>query len=437
MFDTLIIGAGAAGLAAARKLHDAGQKVAILEARNRIGGRIHTDFDFAPFPIEFGAEFIHGENTVTQALVKEAGLHTIVMPRYETLRWRSDQGILPIAQLPEPLRTTLTALKTAYNLLHESTLPTDLSLADYLRQQGFDEAAIQLADVRLAQTCCASIETLSCADLQREMQVDRAGLEEFKIQEGYLPLLQWMAQGIEIRLNIVVKTIRWGEEGVEVEAEENGISRKGAKGAEELIGFGAKRCIVTLPVGVLQSGQVQFEPPLSSAKQQAIRALRMEPGTKLLYRFDHQLWDDDLLFFCHMGLVARWWIPGYGRGGSTVAAAFITADRAQQIDALDEAEALQIGLEELGQLLGRSDLQNHLVAAKRQSWALDCLALGGYAHVPPGAADARVELARPEGDVLFFAGEATAYDTNPQTVHGAIESGWRAAQEVSEQWPVG
>ena len=94
-----------------------------------------------------------------------------------------------------------------------------------------------------------------------------------------------------------------------------------------------------------------------------------------------------------------------------------------------EADALQAGLEELAQLLGVPDLASHLRAAKRHAWAADPWALGGYAHVPPGAANARVELARPEENVLFFAGEATAYETNPQTVHGAIESGWRAAQE--------
>lgn len=439
MFDTLIVGAGAAGIAAARKLREAGQQVAILEARNRIGGRIQTDFDFAPFPIELGAEFIHGEKAVTQALVTAAGLTTIPTPRYATLRW-SDGGIaLPLDRLSPARSTSLHTIKDAYNSLYELTLPADLSLADYLRAQGFDETAIQLADVRLAQTCCASIETLSCADLQREMQVDHAGLEEFKIREGYLPLLQSMAEGIDIRLNTAVKTIRWSKKGVEILAESSGISRRDTEGTEKQSPvsslqspFTAKRCIVTLPVGVLQAGQVQFDPPLSATKQQAIQALRMEPATKLIYRFDRQLWDDELLFFCHTGLVARWWIAGYGRAESTVAAAFVTADRARQIDAMSEAAALQAGLDELAQLLGVPDLANHLLAAKRQSWATDQWALGGYAHVPPGAADARAALARPEEDVLFFAGEATAYETNPQTVHGAIESGWRAAQECHD-----
>jgi monoamine oxidase len=113
-----------------------------------------------------------------------------------------------------------------------------------------------------------------------------------------------------------------------------------------------------------------------------------------------------------------------------VAASYITAGRAEQIDAMAEAEALRLGMAELGQLLGRDDLAGRCVMARRISWATDPYALGGYASIPPGAAQARVDLAAPEGGTLFFAGEATAYDTNPQTVHGAFESGLRAAEEI-------
>jgi monoamine oxidase len=450
-FDTLIIGAGAAGIAAARKLHDAGHKVAILEARDRIGGRIYTDFDFAAapptaggggtclFPIELGAEFIHGETTVVQQLVTDAAgfLHTIATPRYETLRWRSSKvaaaggdvegGILllPVNRLPEPLRTTLVNLENAHNSLHKFHLPpssTDLSLADYLRQHhyGFNEDAIRLAEVHLAQTCCASIETLSCVDLQREMQMDHAGEEkkEFKIREGYLPLLQWYSRDLDIRLNTRVHTIRWQSgtattnNRVQVFADDHQVGDSLASTlmiphsasthyctqqqdntlpatttAHSQLLFSARHCIVTLPVGVLQSRQIDFDPPLSAAKQAAIQSLRMEPATKLLYRFDRQLWDDDLLYFCHTGLVARWWIPGFGHGTdteSTVACAFATADRARQLDALSEADALALGLDELGQLLGRSDLAHHLVTAKRHSWASDPMTLG-----PPGYFESR------------------------------------------------
>jgi monoamine oxidase len=190
-YDTLIIGTGAAGLAAGRVLHDAGYKILILEARDRIGGRIHTNYDFADFPIELGAEFIHGDNAVTHKLLKEAGLHTLPVVRMGNLRWSDGKNpILPLPRLHENLRMMLTGLLQDYENLPKAELTQDYSLADYLRGRGWSGEALAAADVLLAQTCCASIETLSCHDLIREMQVDHAGHGEARIQEGYTTWLK-------------------------------------------------------------------------------------------------------------------------------------------------------------------------------------------------------------------------------------------------------
>jgi monoamine oxidase len=421
-YDTLIIGAGAAGLAAGRRLQDAGQTILLLEARNRIGGRIWTVHDFADFPIEQGAELIHGESAVTHQLVQAAGFQTLPAPRKAFLQWGGPTGLQRIADLPPELRSVVDALFAAYQAL-PTKLPagTDLSLADYFRRAGFDAAAIGMADVLFAQTCCASIETLSCADLVREMRVDHAGLEEFRIREGYDALLHHYSAGLPIRLSCPVQAIRWDAQGVAVTTD------------QDL--FTAKQCILTIPVSLLQAGAITFDPPLGAAKQAAIAAFRMEAATKLLYHFDEPLWDDALVFAAHNGIAARWWTPGYGRPGAAVLCCYITADRAAQIDAMPEANALHLGLAEMSRLLGRSDLAARCVNARRVAWAHDLYARGGYAHLLPDAAAARPQLAQPEGNVLFFAGEATAYDTNPQTVHGAIESGWRAAREALYGYP--
>jgi monoamine oxidase len=419
-YDTVIIGAGAAGLAAGRTLHDAGQRILILEARPRIGGRIWTDTEFAPLPVELGAEFIHGERAVTHALVQAAGLHTLVTPRYPHLRWGEGAVARPLAHLPTASQALINQLFAAYHQLPQTLpqLPADLSLAAYLRGAGFDAQAIAVADVLLAQTCSASIETLSCADLVREMQVDHAGKDEFRIGEGYVALVAWLARALPIRLNTPVRKIEWGNAVVTIRTEPATVH--------------AKRCIITLPISLLQAGVIEFAPALSAAKQAAIHAFRMEPATKLLYRFHQPVWDEELVYMAHPGLVARWWTPGYGRpvapGGTTITA-YITAERARQIDALTESEALALGLRELAVLLDCKHIEDHCMAARRVAWAHEAYTRGGYAHLPPGAADARPVLAQPEGDRLFFAGEATAHDTNPQTVHGAIESGWRAAAE--------
>ncbi|NWG21774.1 MAG: FAD-dependent oxidoreductase [Chloroflexi bacterium] len=411
----IILGAGASGIATARRLHDAGVAVQVLEARDRIGGRIWTDCDFASFPVELGAEFIHGEHAVTHQLVAAAGMAPVPVDRYGKLRWSDGGPALLLDMLPSERRRMIVALFRALDALRDIPEPADRSLAAYLRAHGFDTGALEVADVLLAQTCCAPIETLSCADLARELRADRAGKREYRLREGYTALLTWYARDLDIRCGAAARLVRHSSGGVIVETDA-GV-------------FHADRCVVTLPVGVLQAGTPRFEPPLGAGKQWAIGALRVEPGTRLLYRFDEPLWDRDLTFMAHAGVAARWWTPGYPAEDAAVIVCYATADRARMLDALDAHDALQAGLRELQTLLGRDDLAQRCIAATRVAWGADPYACGGYAHVPPGAAAARPVLAESEG-VLHFAGEATAFDSNPQTVHGAIESGWRAADEV-------
>lgn len=416
-FHTIIIGAGAAGLAAARKLQDAGQTVCILEARDRIGGRIWTDYSFTDFPLEYGAEFIHGEDAATHELVRLAGDKTLPAPRKQGLRWGTEKGAQPLDELPTPLRSTLNRLSRAYQQLPiKANLTADESLGDHLYRQGFSAEEVAMADVLLAQTCCAPIASLSCADLVREMTADHAGAEEFRIGGGYAAVLNHYRRGLDIQLNTPVQQVRWHGGGVEVETTQGTVT--------------ARRCVLTVPVSVLQAGTIAFEPKLGVAKQAAIAAFRTAAATKLIYRFREPMWDENLVYCMHNGLAARWWTPGYPRPEAAVICCFVTAARAAEIDAMPESDALNLGLIELARLLQRDDLDAACVAAKRVMWANDPYALGGYAHLPPGAAAARPVLAQPIEDVLFFAGEATAFETNPQTVHGALESGWRAAAEV-------
>jgi len=414
--DALVLGAGAAGLACARRLIEAGLSVRVLEARQRAGGRIQTDKSLTGYPLELGAEFIHGERAVTHGLVQQAGLSVIPVDRLRAgLRW--GDPALPLEAVTPETRSAILGLRAAYARLEEwpEDAP-DQALAEYLKAQGFNAEALRIADVLLAQTCCARLDTLSCADLAREMRADHAGPLEYRIAEGYGALLAWLAADVPVTFGAAVERVIWGAAGVTVETN---ASR-----------FEARRAVVTLPVAVLAAGAVEFEPPLPPYKQYAMRAFRTEPATKLLYVFNERRWDAELTFMAHEGVTARWWTSRYRRSGPPVLAAYLTAERARLVDALDEADALELGLREAATLLGDPALGEHIRGAKRVSWAADPLARGGYAHILPGGADARPALAAPIEDRLFFAGEATAWESNPQTVHGAIESGWRAAEEV-------
>jgi monoamine oxidase len=419
-YSTLIIGAGAAGLAAARALFDAGQKIRVLEARDRIGGRIRTDSAWADFPLELGAEFIHGDQAATHELVRQAGLHTIPVVRMDNLWWAyDDQPAAPRSKLPPEVQKRINGLLEDYHRLPETDLPEDVSLADYLAHCGWDDKALVVADVLLAQTCCARLDSLSCEDNIREVRADQAGPGESRIQEGYGALLDWYSRDLPIEFNCPVDLIEWGKDGVTVH------------GGDEM--YQARTGIITVPVSLLQRGTIKFAPDLPQDKRRAIRAFHVEPATKLVYRFREQVWDDELTFMAHTGLASRWWTPGYHRPTQTpLMSCYITADRARKIDAMSEAAALDAGLNDLSRLLGVpvETLREKCAASRRVSWAADLYARGGYAHLSAGTADSRPILARPEGKALFFAGEATAYDSDPQTVHGALESGWRAAREV-------
>lgn len=419
MLDGIVIGAGAAGLAAARLLHDEGRSVLIIEARDRIGGRIWTDHRFAGFPVELGAEFIHGDGAVTHALLAQANLTPLPVVRLDNLWWAENGQIArPRDRLSPAIRQKLDTLLARYATLSVIPLTNDLSLAAFLAQD--DDPDLDMADVLLAQTCCAPIDRLSTQDLQREMCVDSAGDGEARIGEGYDALLAWLSRGLSIEMSTKVDLIEWGPDRV--------IVRCGDRV------FQGRSCIVTAPVSVLQRQSIHFDPPLSVRKREAITSFRIEPATKLIYRFTHRLWDASVTYIAHKGLAARWWTPGFGRDDAAVMCAFLTAERASKIDALPEKQALSIGLAELSQLIDVSleTLVASCEAMKRVSWAHDPFAHGGYAYVPVGKADCREILAEPEGKTLFFAGEAAAFFTNPQTVHGAIESGWRAARTCLE-----
>ncbi len=415
--DVAVIGAGAAGLAAARMLHDAGARVAVIEARPRIGGRIWTDRSCGSYPIELGAELIHGAQTSTVELAHMAGLTLDEVDRYHGLRWGAPAR--PVQELPpdDSARRAIAQARAAWSDLaarYPDDAAVDRSLAAELRERGLDPTALAIADVVLAQTCCAEAESLSCVDLAREQRIDQAGPREFRLRERYDALLSWLARGLDIRVGQPVRAIADHGDRVTIRASAGS--------------FTARRCIITVPVAVLAAGLIRFAPPLSATRQAAIAAFRTRPATKHFFWFDVPLWDEGFAYAAHTGLFARWWTPAHPDLTAPLLCSYVTAERAAALDRLPAALAREIGLAELSQILGRSDVSAHCVGFRRYRWAADPYARGGYAHLPPGMAWARPALATVEGN-LHFAGEATAFDSNPQTVHGAIDSGRRAARE--------
>jgi hypothetical protein len=203
------------------------------------GGRAWTAHSLLGenYPLELGAEFIHGSKTVTMDLCKQAGLTLIPVERKKKMWWADGaQGpAVPVHQLPVSLQEELQKLHQDYDNLSQAVLQKDVSLEDYLRLRGWkNEEALRRADVLFSQTCCNTLREHSCFDLKEEMRVDHSGTGEFRIKEGYNALWNYLSKGVPIQYNTVVCDIEWHRDGVVIYDRE-GLVQFGAKNTRLLI----------------------------------------------------------------------------------------------------------------------------------------------------------------------------------------------------------
>ena len=433
--DVLVIGAGAAGLAAARALVAKGLTVHVLEARDRVGGRVQTLRDASfEHPIELGAEFVHGKPRSLRRLFREGSLN---VRRHRDAHWGLFDG---------ELHDVSDAFGRVSELLVESGR-ADRTFEAFLEDPRTERAHSRL-DLALARlfvdgyyAAPPSIAgTAALRDMERATQAVHAE-EMFRVLDGYDAVPRLLAErvregGGRIFLNAEVHRVRWSGPHVIVEA-------RTAEG-EALGPFGARAAIITLPHGVLAQspsrGGVRFEPGLPG-KMEAVRRLQTGPIVKVALRFRHAFWTERPRSHSKDRLPSFSFIHGEGLPfptfwaplpfSSPVLVGWAGGTRAVALRGLSASEVLHRALDSLSALfrIDRSTIAQLLEAYRVRDWQSDPFARGGYLVVPRGASDAQEELARPESDRLFFAGEAT-HGGFAGTVHGAIASGTRAAAEV-------
>jgi monoamine oxidase len=426
----VVLGGGAAGLAAAAVLCRRGMAVTVVEARDRLGGRIDTREDpVLGIAVEHGAEFVHGRPARELALARRAGVRVRRVPDGHLRRagarledagdaFEEAQALLARgARDGEPIEATL----------RKAASGRDRRAAAMARAlvRGFYLADPRTASSRALARMTGALEALH-ADVSS------------RVVEGYARLLDPLVRTIrrgrgELRLGTLVEEVRWRPGAVEVRA-------RGAGGGR-LPPLRADRAIVTLPLAILRDGAVRFSPGLRE-KRRAAAALAMGPIVKVLLRFRRPPWRDarrtrELVFLHVEGApVPVLWtlapveaplLVGWAGGPDAVPLAGRPAGEIV-------AQALRSAARGLGRTPG--ELEDALDGAAVADWTAVPLARGGYAVFPVGSAGAAAALASSVEATLFFAGEATAGGM-AGTVEGALRSGERAAREVLETFTGG
>lgn len=413
----LIIGAGAAGLRAAQLLVAAGREVTILEARERLGGRIHTLDGVGRPPIEAGPEFVHGESAEMQRLLDAASVQTVELPDQH---WRMIDG------RPEPVPFDKLWGRIGERL--EQFAGPDLAFTDFLAAQFTDLSP----DERT--TALDYVEGFNAADSRR---VSTAWLRETeaavgsdsesavrRVTGGYARLVAAVAADLpasKIHLRTRVDKIRWRPGRVDVDAVEDGRPQT----------FSADAAIVTLPLGVWQAETVEFIPALPE-KLAAARQMQMGAVVKVVFRFHCSPLPAaglDRQGFLHLpgAKFLAWW----PLGDSPLLTGWSGGPRAEALSQLDDEAILAAAVEELTHALRIDPIEfrRHIAESRVFNWQRDRDCRGAYAYPTAGGVDAPHRLAATVAQTLFFAGEATEREFMG-TVTGALLSGRRAAEQL-------
>ncbi|KAL2248501.1 UNVERIFIED_CONTAM: Polyamine oxidase 2 [Sesamum indicum] len=428
--SVIVIGAGFAGIAAARALHDASFQVILLESRDRIGGRVHTDYSFG-FPVDLGASWLHG-------VCKENPLAPVIgrlgLPLYRTSGDNSvlyDHDLESYALFDMDGNQVPQGLVSKVGVIFESILKEtdlvrqefseDMSVQDAisivferrpdLRLEGLGHKVLQWYLCRMEGWFAADADTISlkCWD-QEELLPGGHGL----MVRGYIPVINTLAKGLDIRLGHRVTKILRHHNGVKVTVEDGRT-------------FLADAVIVAVPLGVLKSNCIKFEPRLPEWKEAAIDDLGVGIENKIVLHFEKVFWPNVEF----LGVVAEtsyecsYFLNLHKATGHSVLVYMPAGRLARDIEKLSDEAAANFAFTQLKRILPNAFAPIQYLVSH---WGTDKSSLGSYSYDRVGKPHDLYERLRIPVDNLFFAGEATSTDY-PGSVHGAYSTGLMAAED--------
>jgi monoamine oxidase len=413
----VVIGAGAAGLMAARELARAGKRVTILEARNRCGGRIHplpsADFGYAA---EGGAEFVHGEAPVTRGLLREARLSLLPI---QGRQWTVEDGKFSRRESQDPHEAEL------HKALQE--LKDDLTVAEFLRR---DFAGPKYD--RLRHSIERMVEGYDAADPERastlalrEEWMDGGRSAQARIAGGYGALVEFLVaecrnHGVAIRLGSAVSAIE-ANNG-------RGVVRCANGDADEY-----DAVVLAVPLPLLKEIVL---PAAERERAKAAAGIGFGNVIKILLRFKTPWWIDkpvdlaDLTFLLSDAGLPVWWTQH--PADLPVLTGWFGGPRTETMARLGEHELIEAGLTSLAEIFGfdARQLMRNLVAARAINWAHDPLAGGAYSYATPETRAAQAVLSRIDGGPVVISGEALYRGRDMGTVEAALASGLETARTL-------
>jgi len=409
--DIVVIGAGAAGLAATRTLIESGLSAICLEARDRIGGRAWTDSETFGVPFDRGCAWLHSGDINPWRPIA-AGLGFTVIERKQVWlgrlgdRWLGESEHADWDRVIASRLAAIAAVGASGRDVAASTVSAEREMWS------------PVAEAVISWYTSADSDQVSTLDIFNANDTNT----DWPIVEGYGALVARYGEGLPVSLATPATRIAWGDRAVVVETGRGTVN--------------ARAAVIAVPTNVLAGGAIRFDPPLPIAKQEAFHNIPLGNAEKIVFRVEENL------------LGMRPGVFGVARADVSYTAGyqfhpferplvigFLGGSCARELAAAGEEAMTAFGIDELVRMFG-ADVRRHISKSAVTKWAGDPFIRGGYSAARPGHAHRRADLAAPLDGKLFFAGEACSIDAYA-TCHGAYLTGVAAANAAAAALQVG